>query len=101
TEHSGDESDRQSHTEDQKNIDGQIGNGEIDLHAGGPASLRVNSEVRSEASRHAHRGNSDPFGIGSIARMSTQNVTTHQAALFNATLTKGHPWQGPEMQEPA
>ena len=50
--------------EDQENIDGQVGDGEVDLHAGSP----VDCEVRPEASRHARRGNSDPSGIGSIAR---------------------------------
>ena len=78
-EHARDESDRQPHGQDQQNIDGQVGDRKVDLHAGGPAGVVMSG---SEASRHAHRGNSDPFGIGSIARMSTQNVTAHAAPLI-------------------
>ena len=38
-EHARDESDREPHGQDQEDVDGQVGDREIDLHAGGPAGL--------------------------------------------------------------
>ena len=45
-EHPRDESDRQPHGQDQKNIDRQVGDREIDLHAGGPAGFVMSGPKR-------------------------------------------------------
>ena len=36
-EHAGDEADREPHGQNQENIDGEIGDRKVNLHAGGPA----------------------------------------------------------------
>ena len=49
TEHARDEPDRQAHGENQQDVDGQVGDRKIDLHAGGPAGAH---EVKGKPSRH-------------------------------------------------
>ena len=85
-EHAGDEPDRQPHGEDQEHVDRQVGDRKVDLHAGGPAGLRGQAPKRHVT--HS-RGNSDRFGIGSIARMSARNCNSAPRGLIQSRVDAG------------
>ena len=75
-EHAGDESDREPHGQDQEDIDRQVGDREVDLHALRSRGWRPKIKSRGERHlRRRHAGEADRVSTGFAARHPTWRPT--------------------------
>ena len=80
-EHAGDEADREPHREDQEDIDGDVGDREIDLHAGGPAIVARSGEA-SRLSR--------PRQLGPVRYRLDRGLSTHLCNAWRSRFITGY-----------